>query len=527
MAISVIKPPKQPSLSVIKPQTQGSISVTKPQTQTSLSVAKQNTSPIINKAQNQASVVGNLSATPAKQTYIDNKLREFYRDTNSSNLIDKNTGQVISATEFGIGTPNAGKGFKEVSSPTATVAQTESPIKTTTTENIQSTAQTPQNAVNEDVEAYKKAYANYISTLGETPQVANARKAYTDYLASYLAGKNELTGRAVETGNVPLGLLRGQQERLADQAQPELTRLEGAVGMETAAQTAQQAKAKAGVDMAQSMLPSLQSVGGNIVRTNPLTGQTETVYSTPQQLSAGASLVDPTTGKVIAQSEKTSGTPTASIQEYEYYANQEKQEGRTPKSYSQYQIEDANRKVLASTILNSSGLTPSQSSDFLSITSNYQKDALIQAYDKGTGLEAIADQVIKDPKNASNQLKSLYVLVKNLDPDSAVREGEIALANKTNSYLQNFQTAFTRLYNGQVINPDTAVQLAKATKELVSAWGMAANQRQQRYSAQAEGAGVTNAWNKYLSNSPQTPGSTNQTSTSGNLYDNPDVDSLF
>src|SRR5574343_460906 len=112
MAISVIKQPKQPSISVAKPVTQGSISVVKPVTQSNLSVAKQVT-PQIAKAQTSANVVGNLSATPAKQTYIDSKLREFYRDSNSSNLIDKNTGKVISATEFGIGTPNAGKGFKE------------------------------------------------------------------------------------------------------------------------------------------------------------------------------------------------------------------------------------------------------------------------------------------------------------------------------------------------------------------------------------------------------------------------------
>ena len=190
------------------------------------------------------------------------------------------------------------------------------------------------------------------------------------------------------------------------------------------------------------------------------------------------------------------GGKPASVQEYEY-AKKNGYDG----SYIDYQNEDSNRKILAATIANATGLTPSQQAQFLNVTNNYQKDALVQAYDKGQGLNAIADQVLANPDSATNQLKSLYILVKNLDPDSAVREGEIALANKTTSYFQRFQTALESVYNGQVIPADTAKDLANATKELVSAWEVGANARKERYTSQANVLGIGDAWSQYLGTS--------------------------
>lgn len=195
---------------------------------------------------------------------------------------------------------------------------------------------------------------------------------------------------------------------------------------------------------------------------------------------------------------KSTELPT-SAQEYEYYASQEIASGRTPISYDEYQNKDANRKALASSIANSSGMTPAQQAQFLNITNNYQKDALVQAYDKGQGLNAIADQVLANPNSATNQLKSLYILVKNLDPDSAVREGEIALASKTASYLDNFKTTLTRINEGQVIAPEAAKDLANATKELVKAWEDGVNARKSRYTSQANVIGIGDAFNNYLS----------------------------
>ena len=207
------------------------------------------------------------------------------------------------------------------------------------------------------------------------------------------------------------------------------------------------------------------------------------------------------TGELIAGSDKPikPETQTGIVGEYEYYKKQEETAGRTPKSFSEYQNEDANRKALASSVANVNGLTTQQSKLLSGITNKYQADSLVQALDKGKGLETIADQVLANPNSATNQLKSLYALVKNLDPDSAVREGEIGLANKANSYFQNLATSFKRLTEGQIIAPETAKEMANATKDLVKAWEAAKNAREARYKAQSDTLGVGKAFGDYLS----------------------------
>jgi len=216
-----------------------------------------------------------------------------------------------------------------------------------------------------------------------------------------------------------------------------------------------------------------------------------------ETLSPGEALVGPD-GKLIYQNPATEKAATGIVAEYEYYVAQQKEKGLPYDSFDEYQTKDANRKARAAAVVDASGLTPTQQSQFLRITDNYQKDALVQAFDKGKGLSAIADQVLADPNNATNQLKALYGLVKNLDPDSAVREGEIALANKTTSYLERFKTSLESVYNGQVISPEAAKKLATATKELVAAWGTGVEGRKQRYTAQAQTVGIGDAFNSYL-----------------------------
>ena len=183
----------------------------------------------------------------------------------------------------------------------------------------------------------------------------------------------------------------------------------------------------------------------------------------------------------------------ASAQEYEYAVSQ-----GYKKSFSDYQNEDANRKRLASSIASATGLTPKQETSFYNISSAYQKDSLVQAFDKGKGLSTIADQVIANPNSATNQLKALYGFVKNLDSDSAVREGEIGLANQTTSFFDRFKTSFARIAEGQVISPAAAKELAIATKELVDGWESGVNARKARYIAQAKRLGVGDAFNNYL-----------------------------
>jgi len=192
-------------------------------------------------------------------------------------------------------------------------------------------------------------------------------------------------------------------------------------------------------------------------------------------------------------------TGTGIIGEYEYYKREAQRMGQTPLSFDDYQTRDANRKrSVTNNIIGGSGMDAKQTQNFLRITDKYQADPLVMAAAKGATARQIADQVIANPNDATNQLKALYVLVKNLDPDSAVREGEISLANQTQSYLQQFNTTLTRINTGQVISPDVAKQLAEATKGLAETWDATAQRRTKQYTSQANVTGVGDAFQQYL-----------------------------
>jgi hypothetical protein len=146
-----------------------------------------------------------------------------------------------------------------------------------------------------------------------------------------------------------------------------------------------------------------------------------------------------------------------------------------------------------------SGLSPKQSVNLNSVINKYQQDAVVKQADQGRTITAIADSVIANPQAATKQLAALYILVKNLDPTSAVREGELSLANATQSYLQTWENTLARLSHGQVIAPAAAVELAKATKEITQFWNAAAERKRKQYGAQAGVLGVGPQFEQYLS----------------------------
>ena len=143
------------------------------------------------------------------------------------------------------------------------------------------------------------------------------------------------------------------------------------------------------------------------------------------------------------------------------------------------------------------GLTPQQQQTFLRITDKYQADSIINTGDKALSAISIANQATANPANAGNQLKILYTLVKNLDPDSAVREGDLDLASKTQSYFGKFATSLARIEKGQLLSPEATKLLAQATVELANVWSQAAQRREQKYTSQASVAGIGDAFQEY------------------------------
>ena len=211
-------------------------------------------------------------------------------------------------------------------------------------------------------------------------------------------------------------------------------------------------------------------------------------------------------GDAIANAGSWLATGSGTIGEYLFYKREAEASGQTPMSFNAYADMDANRKRSIVNV-NSGGLTTQENSSFLRITDKFQADPIINAAVKGDQIKAMADAVIADPNSATNQLASLYMFVKNLDPDSAVREGELSLANATQSYQQQFSNTLARLSTGRVVSPEAAKALAEATKRLVGTWEDTAKKKTQFYQSQAQNSSknVGDAFSRYVSDSKALP----------------------
>lgn len=307
----------------------------------------------------------------------------------------------------------------------------------------------------------------------DNPQIAAILKSFEVSQAEQDAERRlnelnyatELGLRGTEEQTIPLEFITGQKEAIE--------RRKSTLAMPLQAQLAsEQSKRQAAFDVGKVKLDLLgkeQEAG--------------------KPIEVGGSLIDPRTGKVLYQAPKEEKRSSA----YQEYLDAQK-EGYAG-TFSQYQTEDANRKArIAAT-----GMTPYQTNQsFLTISNKYQADQIVNQAVNGKTAALIADQVIANPEKATSQLASLYLLVKNLDPTSAVREGELSLANQTQSYLQRFSNSLTRIGEGRVISPEAAKELALATKELVKAWNDTATFRQKQYISQANAAGVGSQFNDYL-----------------------------
>lgn len=149
------------------------------------------------------------------------------------------------------------------------------------------------------------------------------------------------------------------------------------------------------------------------------------------------------------------------------------------------------------------GMSDDEKRDFLTISKDYQQDSFIK---NGINMEVAketADQVLKDPTSATNQLKILYTLIKALDPNSAVKEGETQLANDTQSYLNQFGVKFGKIENNQALSPELTKEFANGVKELADQWIKAASKKEQTFRSQARQVGVEGQFNDFIKGSKE------------------------
>jgi hypothetical protein len=188
----------------------------------------------------------------------------------------------------------------------------------------------------------------------------------------------------------------------------------------------------------------------------------------------------------------------ASIQEYNFAVR-----GGYKGSFSQYQNEDANRKIAiarAGVANGEFGLSTSQANIFNGIVAKYNASPLIAAADRTTVLKNSIAQARANPSDASTQLNLVYSYIQALDTyQSAVREGELGLINSIDSKTGQLQNAVTKVQNGQLVRPEVAKDIANAAENIVNTINQAAKAKAQSYKSQADTLGLGAAWDKYQS----------------------------
>lgn len=125
---------------------------------------------------------------------------------------------------------------------------------------------------------------------------------------------------------------------------------------------------------------------------------------------------------------------------------------------------------------------------------------LIKGADRTIVTQQAIDDVRKNPSSAAAQLPVLYGLIQVLDTyQSAVREGELQLAQETMSKIQQVQTAVTRVNQGQIVDAAAATALADAAQAAIDAIKKGAQQKEAQFESQARanGTAVHNAWKEY------------------------------
>lgn len=110
---------------------------------------------------------------------------------------------------------------------------------------------TPEQKNSSTKQAYIDAYKSYIDSLNESADIKEAKTAYNDYIANIAKSKAGLEGQG---RGIPLEIVRGQQEKLLGQTQPEALRLQGEVDIAQGSNLAKQNAAKAMVDFNKGLL---------------------------------------------------------------------------------------------------------------------------------------------------------------------------------------------------------------------------------------------------------------------------------
>ena len=107
---------------------------------------------------------------------------------------------------------------------------------------------------------------------------------------------------------------------------------------------------------------------------------------------------------------------------------------------------------------------------------------------------------LKDPNlTPADQIRVMYDYVKSLDPNSAVREGEVGLARETQSYTDQLATMMDRISKGQIMQQSDVASMEKVILKLATQSEKRIYDITDKYKKRAKAMGVPE---EYIFSSP-------------------------
>lgn len=241
----------------------------------------------------------------------------------------------------------------------------------------------------------------------------------------------------------------------------------------------------------------------------------------PQDVIKAVSSSRNLTDAVLASGEHLQSAGTGIIGEYNFYTRQEKNAGRSPLSFDEYQTRDANRKV---SIANAAagagtGLNSKQVAVFNSLIDKLNKSPLVAANDRAVTLEATTNALETDKQNSSLQVSFIYSLIQALDTyQSAVREGEIALVSGTQGVSDKIANLPAKISSGSVLSERKVQEYINVARLVKDAIKTGADTKTKAFKAQAKTAGIGDAFSEYVDEVSSIQSTADELSTqTGNL----------
>ncbi len=222
---------------------------------------------------------------------------------------------------------------------------------------------------------------------------------------------------------------------------------------------------------AQAAIAAAQEQQRQSERDNTIAELINNGYTNPSEIlqglnSTGANYTAKEVGDTIASLIKNQSYPGGIVGEYQFYSDQEKNSGRIPLSFNDYQTLDANRKAsIARAGVGASGLDSGTLSKVQSIANQFDSEQSVKNFQVIAEAKAFLDSLgTGQGGSAGDDQGLLYAFAKVMDPNSVVREGEYNTVQRyAQSWADTYKFNAKRIYSNSPFLTDDAREQMKST----------------------------------------------------------------